>query len=147
MALVSPRRASSRSEYVPSCFSEVMPRIAPGMNEATSRTRCGSTLRSAKAFWQVACHPWPPERRAQVLDGPGIPRRQTLIESFDDAGHPLAQAGAGVGSRHVVRPALGGVVKYGGPEPVGVAELVLHRTPGSTDLLGDSVGRDCAGVP
>ena len=45
-----------------------------------------------------------------------------------------------------VGSALGGAAQHGRPEAVGVAELVLHGSPGRSDLLGDTVGRHGPGI-
>jgi hypothetical protein len=37
-------------------------------------------------------------------------------------------------------------VQNRGPQSVGIAELVFHRTPGGADQLGDPIRRDRCGV-
>ena len=58
----------------------------------------------------------------------------------------LSQRRRGAGRLEHVGPVLGGAMQHRGPQPVGVAELVLHDTPGGPDLLGDPIRRHRAGI-
>jgi hypothetical protein len=71
-----------------------------------------------------------------------------MIERFDDGADTLTQGRIRLdrrGQRGKCRGApLSGAMQHGGPETVGVAELVLHGAPGGADVLGDAVGRNRA---